>query len=325
MPNTYELNGQTLSLTDREARAMLQRLIRETRFRIWNRTASSFSYSYNRWRWHDNERGNPIHWVIEAVGGANLPTATRVNQLKRRHDRLERLLNPNGILSFFNGFDEWQRDASHFRRSMRNYLNDFDAGGGRSVRILSVTRDASFITLQVCAGLLTGGATMSASAAAAAASQGAGTALARAAATNFVIGEIQNGATRVGRSLSGETLTMEDTLREIGNNALSSVGDAMLGEIVGRFIRPLKDQLTAAAMREIRGGRLLRGVGIEIGNDRIAAAVSEAISSLKPADLRAALQEVSQASSARDCAQSTSRNLMRNRNFRTALERRLTN
>jgi len=323
MPQTFEFNGQLVTMTDGEFRSTLQRLIREVRVNVWLKSSMPFILKHDRWLWHYRERGHPIHWIIEAVGGADLPSTTTANSLKRRHDRLERLLNPTGIVTFFDRFDQWQREAARFRSAMRNYLNDFDAGGGISVRVLTVTRDGSFITLGLCAALLSGGATLSASAAAAAATEGAAAALVRSAATSFVIKEIKNGATRLGRTLAGETVTVEDTLREIGGSALSSVSDAMLGGIIGRFIAPLKSQLTAGAMREIRSGRLASGVAVELTNSQIVSAIVRAINNLSPADLRFALRDTPQARSERECAQSTSRHLMANRNFRRQLDRNL--
>lgn len=325
MPVTIEINGQMVTLEDNEVQTVLRRLVSEFRQRVWLPASSSFIYRYGRWEWHYNERNHPIHWVIEAVGGADLPQAGTARRLKRRHDQLARLMNPQSISQFFAGFNNWQRDAARFRQSMRQYLNDFDAGGGTSVQILTITRDASFVTLQVCAALSTGGASVSASAAAAAATQGAGAALVRSAATTFVVNEIRNGATRLGRTMAGETVTVQDTLNEIGGSALSSVSDAMLGEILGHFMRPLKDMVTQAAMREIRSGRMMNGVTLEIANDRFAAAVADSITAMqrRPRDLRQALQDTPQARSPDAAARSTSQHLMANRNYRAELVRRL--
>lgn len=322
MSYTICLNGQLITLEERDTRALVRRLIRETRRHLWNRASGPFLHAHGRWRWHHQRRNEPIHWIIEAVGGADLPTETRVNQLKRRHDRLERNLSPGGILDFYDNFNAWQRDAASFRRSMRNYLNDFDAGGGRSVQVLTLTRNLSFMTLQGCALALTAGASSAASAAAVA-SQGVGTALVRSAATNFVVNEIQNGATRVGRSLAGEVLTTSDVQREIGLNALNSVSDAMLGQIIGRFLRPLKDALSRAALREIRSGRFVRGIGIDVASQSIDAAIANSLKALRPQDLRNVLRDIALSGSARECAQSTADNLMENRRFRELMERHL--
>ncbi|NEK22028.1 hypothetical protein GV827_06395 [Sulfitobacter sp. JBTF-M27] len=62
---------------------------------------------------------------------------------------------------------------------MSRYLNDFEGGGKISVQVLTITPDVSFLTLQVCCAISTGGA--SADASAAAAPGGAGFALAHAA------------------------------------------------------------------------------------------------------------------------------------------------
>ena len=323
MTVTVEINGQSVTLEDNEVNALIRRLVGEVRQRIWMPAAGLFRSSFGRWEWHFNERRNPIHWVIEAAGGADLPNASTARRLKRRHDQLNRLVTPQGISRFFDGFANWQRDAATFRRNMSRYLNDFEGGGETSVQVLTITRDASFLTLQVCAAISTGGA--SAGASAAAASGGAGTALVRAAATTFVINEMRNSSTRLGQALSGRPMSMRDTLNQIGANALSSTSDAMLGEIVGHFIRPLKDMISNAAIREVRNGNLVRGVALEMGNDRIVAIVGEAVNAVQrqPRVLRPALRDTPRARSADDAARSTSRHLMANRDFRADLARRL--
>jgi hypothetical protein len=320
MPNTYELNGQLITVNDNEMRVLTRQLIRHSQFNIWNGVSSPFSHSYRRWRWHDDQRSNPIHWIMEAAGGAELPSQSWANRVKRNHDRLSTSFTPAKILYFYDNLNAWQREAAIFRRAMRNYLNAFDAGGGRAVRVVTIARDGSFITLQVCAALLSGGATVSASVAAMATAEGATIALVRGAATNFVINEMRNGSTRVGRTIAGETITTEDTLREIGASALSSAKDAMLGGILGRFLGPLKNLLNAAALREIRSGRLLSGVAVELTNSQIESAITDTINSLRPVELRSALRDTPQARSEQECAQSTSRHLMENRNFRRQLE-----
>jgi hypothetical protein len=322
MSGTYEINGQLVTLTDAEERALMRQLIRHTRFNIWNHISSPFCHSYRNWSWHYSQRSNPIHWIIEAAGGANLASATFANRVKRRHDRLDRSISPTGILYFYQNLNSCQSDMVSFRRSMRRYLRSFNAGGGRTIRALTITRDVSFMTLQVCAALVSGGATAGASAGLAAAG-GASAALVRTAATGFVINEMRNSSTRLGRTLAGETITTQETLREIGGTALSSVSDAMLGQIIGRFLGPLKDQLRTAALREIQGGRLASGVAIEATNSQIDAAITQTINNLPPRDLRSALRDTPQASSERECARSTSRHLMANRNFRRQLERNL--
>ena len=323
MPQIFELNGQMIALEDNERRALLAQLIRQTRFNVWNKISSPFCHSFNRWTWHRNQQNNPIHWVIEAAGGADLPPPTTASRLKARHDKLDKSITAAKIQYFYQNLDAWQRQSAFFRRSMRNYLNAFDAGGGRAVRVLTVAREGAFITLGVCAALLTGGATASASAAALATTEGAAAALVRTAATNFVLNEIRNGSIRVGRQIAGETITTEDTLREMGDSALSSARDAMLGGILGRFIGPLKDQLTAAATREIRNGRLFNGMAIELTSSQIESAITDTINNLRPAEQRSALQGIPQARSTRECARTASRNLMTNRNFRRQLERNL--
>lgn len=323
MTITVELNGQLITLEDNEVQALMRRLVGEVRQRIWMPASGLFRSSFGRWEWHFGQRRHPIHWVIEAAGGADLPNASTARRLKRRHDQLNRLVTPQGISRFFEGFANWQRDAATFRRNMSRYLNDFEGGGERSVQVLTITRDASFLTLQVCAAIASGGATAGASAAAA--TGGAGAALARAAATTFVINEMRNSSTRLGQALAGRPMTMRDTVAQIGQNALQSTSDAMLGEIVGHFIRPLKEMLSNAAIREVRNGNLVRGVTLEMGNDRITGIVGEAVNELQrqPRRLRPVVRDVPRARSADEAARSTSRHLMANRDFRTLLARRL--
>lgn len=324
MPVTVQINGRYVTLEDNEVTMLIRRLVAEVRQRVWAPASGLFLSSYGRWEWHFNQRRHPIHWVIEAAGGADLPNASTVRRLKRLHDQLNRQVTPQNIRRFFQDFATWQRDAATFRRNMSRYLNDFEGGGETSVQVLTITRDASFLTLQLCAAISTGGASAGASASAAAAG-GAGTALLRAAATGFVINEMRNSATRLGQAMSGRPMTMRDTLNQIGQNALQSTSDAMLGEIVGHFIRPLKDMLSNAAIREVRNGNLVRGVTLELGNDRIVAVVGEAVNELQrqPRRLRPALRDTPRARSADEAARSTSRHLMANRDFRNDLARRL--
>ena len=116
MPVTIEINGQLVTLEDNEVQTVLRRLVSEFRQRVWLPASNSFIYRYGRWEWYYNERNHPIHWVIEAVGGADLPQAGTTRRLKRRHDQLARLMNPQSISQFFAGFNNWQRDAAQASR-----------------------------------------------------------------------------------------------------------------------------------------------------------------------------------------------------------------
>ncbi|GGH25827.1 hypothetical protein SAMN05444007_103175 [Cribrihabitans marinus] len=323
---TVEINGQLVTLTDGEARNLVRRLIRQTRLHVWNSPKFRFEQHYQNWSYHN--RGHAVNlflWVVETVGSATLPAASRANRLNSQKQRLERMLNPSGILNFYNQFARWQRDAARFARDMNTYMDRVRSGTTSTVRVLEITRDGSFLTLQACAALLSGGATAGASAAVAGGT-GAGTALIQAAASSFIINEMENSATRLGRAMAGETVTVDETVEDVVNNALDSVADGMLGAIVGKFMGPLSDEITDAAERQIRRGNLLGGVSGQLTADQINGAVQDSIDQFigrRPSDVRAMLREIQSARNKRAAAQAARERLMRNRAFRQVLERNL--
>ena len=148
----------------------------------------------------------------------------------------------------------------------------------------------------------------------------------QAAATNFIITEMENSATRLGRAMGGENVTVDETVQDVVNNALDSVSDAMLGAIVGKFMGPLSDEITDAAQRQIRRGNLLGGVSGQLTADQINGVVQDSIDQFigrRPSDVRAMLREIQNARNQRAAAQAARERLMRNRAFRQVLERNL--
>ncbi|MEM7438028.1 MAG: hypothetical protein AAF393_00405 [Pseudomonadota bacterium] len=204
---------------------------------------------------------------------------------------------------------------------MVHYQDGMDIGGARTVRVLEVTRDVSFITLQVCAALSTAGASTAASA-----SVGAGTVLARTAATNFVVREMQNGATRLGRVMAGDPPSTSETVDQITESAILSVQGAALGQLVGLFMRPMSDAITSTAVREIQRGNLASGVTLETVNSQLGGIIENTITRFmgtNEADVRRLIQQNRTARDGRVMGGQMAAGLMRNRSFRRQLEQNI--
>jgi hypothetical protein len=290
MPYVLQIRGRTAVVEDAEVRRLLDRLIRQTRIRLWARAGgpdSMFEHYYHVWEQHNRCHSiNLFVLTMELLGGADLPSANQANRLKREQAKLTGLLRPNSIHTFYQRFSAFNRKQAIFVRQMKAYQSRMITGAGRTVRVLELTRNTSFATLSVCATILTAGA--ASSGAAAAASSGTG-ALLREAATQFVVSQIQTSANDVGRLVAGERVTGRETVEGILDNALNALPNAMLGGLVGKFMGPLTGQLSTAATRALRSGSILRCVGAELSRNQIEAAVTRAIDRMmnrQPGDIR---------------------------------------
>jgi hypothetical protein len=319
MPITGEVNGQAVLLDNAQVGRLSRELVRLVRLKLWLAPAARFDMHYQNWHWHN--RGHSVNlflWIVEGLGGATLPSPSIANRLKRQKQQLERLLAPRTIPEFLLRFARWQREAALFARAMNAYLGRVRGATMATVPVLRIVRKASFITLQICAALYTGGASAAAS--------GAVAGLARGAATNFLTREMNYHATQLGRLMSGENVTVDETVDGVINNAIDSVGDRLLGGIVGKFIGPLTSEISGAAQREIASGNLARGVALGALNSRLTNAVKQSVNVMiqrHPTDIRAMLSELRRASNERAAATRAREILMRNRSFRRILERNL--
>lgn len=329
MPYVLQIRGRTVVLDDADVRGLIDRLVRQTRTQVWPAAGGPNSYFQHYYHvWEQHNRCHSVNLFIlaaEALGGADLPPASWANRLKREAGQLRQMIRPNNIGNFYQRFPGFNRSQARFVRAMRTYQSRMIDGATRSVRILEVTRDTSFLTLSVCASLLTAGA---ASGPAVAAASSGGSALLRAAATQFVISEMQNSATRLGRSLAGERVTAQETADDIMTSALTALTDTMLGDVVGRFMGPLTDQLTSYATREIARGSLLRGVGQQMTRNQIEGAVSAAVNRMlgrQPNDIRQLLESSRRERNNRGHANVMANGLQQNRRYRRMLEAELEN
>ena len=329
MPRIIEIGGRTAVIEDSDVRHLLNQLVRHTRIQLWMRAGgrdSMFEHYYKVWEDHNRCHSiNLFVWVMEGLGGAELPPASYANGLRREQRRLAGLLRPNRLDRFYQGFPAYNRRQALFVRKMKVYQSSMITGAGRTQRVLELTRDMSFATLSVCATILTAGA--ASGGAAAAASSGTG-ALMREAATQFVVSQIQTCANDVGRRLAGERVTAAETVDGILDNALNAVPNALLGRLLGHFRTPLQSQLAASAARALARGQLLRGVAAELTNSQIEAAVSRAIDRMlnrQPGDIRRLLGLGSRESNPRGNANVMANGLEQNRNFQRFLELELRN
>lgn len=315
-----EINNMCVELTDDEARDLVRRLIAQTRTRIFFPVAFRFDRWYSCWRYHHQAHGGYflVRAISEALGGVELPPPSQANRLKRTRDQLERLLNPRGIVRFWDLFGRWQRDATLFSNRMVAYQDGMEIGNNRAVRVLEITRDVSFITLQVCAALSTGGASAAASS--------AGTALARTAATNFVINEMQNSATRLGRSLSGDPPTVEETVDEVVTNVINSVSGAALQGLFAPLMAPISESIESIALRELQRGNLARAVSVSAVQDRLDNIVQQTVTQFlgtSENDIRRLVRECREARNRRELSGQMAQRLMQHRRFRQRLERNI--
>jgi len=329
MPYVLQINGRTVVLDDQDARGMLDQLVRQTRIQLWNRAGgpdSYFSHYYRVWEQHNRCHAvNLFVLTMEALGGANLPPANWANRLRRTQQQLGRMIRPASIGNFYQQYPNWNRGQARFVRDMKTYMNRMQLGAGRTITVLELTRDSSFVILGVCASILTAGAASGPAAAAASSTSGA---LVRAAASQFLVNQISSSATRLGRSLAGERVTTRETVDDIVNSALQSVPDAMLGGIIGKFMGPLTNRLSVYAGRELARGSLIRGVTLELSRSQIEAAIGRAVDRMlgrQPIDIRRILESSAGERDNRGHANVMADGLMQNRNFRRLLGEELQN
>jgi len=323
---TIVLNGQTLELTDSEIRDVINQLCRLIERHMFSAPRMRFDRWYDCWTYH-NQAGAQylIRLTLEFAGGVDLPPASLARRLKRKRDQLARMLNPRGVSRFLDEFPRWQRDCALFCNSMVEYQDGIDMGGQRTVRALELTRDGSFVLLQVCAAISTAGASTAASGAAVATTS-AGTALARQAATAFVVREMQNSATRLGRSLAGAPPTTAETVDEITTSILMSASGAVLGQIAGTIMRPMGDTIGRMVEQEVRRGSLGNAIALETINNQVGGLVENAIRDFigqNENDFRQLVRNNRAARDQRSLGQQVGNEMMRNRNFRRRLETRL--
>jgi len=306
-------------MDDADVRRSLDRLLRQVRVCVWNPAGSRdslFMSAYNNWARHSRFHSvNLFVLTMEVLGGADLPPASLANRLKRERDQLERLITAQGITRFFDRFARWVRESRRFVRAMNQYQSRMIEGAGTTVTILELTRDGSFMILGVCATFLTGGA---ASGPALATAQGATGAVLRTAASNFVLSQIQSGATRVGRQLAGEQLSTRETANDIINDAINQLSDAMVSAIIGKFLGPLLDDLGSFAQREVARGSIFRGVATDLTRSQIESAVQRTLDRMigrQPTDIRNLLRDSQGARNNRATASSMANGLQQNRNY----------
>lgn len=323
MPRVFEFNGRTIVLEDGDVRAALNSLVRQSEVQLWGRAGgpnSLFTHYLNVYDEHARFHSvNLFVQVMEVLGGADLPPASFANRLRRQQTTLSRQLNPRGIGRFYQDFSRFNRDQARFVNMMKRYQSGMISGATTTVQVLEVTRDSSFLVLGTCANILTAGAASGPVAAAASASGGA---LLRGAASSFILNEIRNGATRVGRVLAGERVTAAETGQEILNSALNAIPDAILGQLVGKFLKPLTNSLTNTVTREIARGNLFGVLQADLTKGQIEAAVGRAIDYIigrRPIDVRRMLLNGRNERNPRGQANAMSNDLMRNRNFQGLL------
>jgi len=325
---TVVFNGQRLQLDQSQMRRLQRHLISEVRLRVWMPVRNTFDNAYAQYRWHEQQARFPFfHWILEAAGGAgSLPDARIVSRLKQERDQLDRRVQPNGVLRFFNDLPGFVRRSSEFRRNLWRYTSRWETGGRRVVRVLTITRDQSVTVLSGLATLYTGGGSAVGGAMLRATGSRAAAALAEGAATNFLLGQMERAVSRMGRILAGEQVSPRETLDNLAPAAIQSVSDAALGEIVGRIMGPIQDLMAAQVERELARGNLLRGVTLDYARGQLQSMLAEAIQDFtrrRASDTRRVLSSLRGNENEQAAARAVCDGLMANRNFRQALEQRL--
>ena len=326
MTYILRIGSQTVILEDADAERVLTQLARQVRTQIWNRAGGPDSYFqsyYEIWQRHNRYHSvNLFLWAVEALGGAELPSASTVNRIRSLNRTLGSSLTPRRIGTFFREFPDYNRRQGRFVRDMRRYLDRVIGGTGTLITISEYTRDASFLTLSACASILTAGGSTAAEVAAAS----VGSALMRSAATNFLISQIEHSATNLGRTMAGERVTYSETGDEIVSDAVGALTDAMLGEVVGHFIGPLTGEVTTFAQREIARGNLTRGMSMEITNTMLSNAIVASIQQFLrdgPGAVRRLLEQCRGLTGARAYARLMAEGFMQDRLFRRILEEQI--
>lgn len=315
MPITFELDGRTVTLTEAEAEDVLRRMVSLVRVRMRNPAVFRFDNHYRRFAEHNRYRSvNFILHVVETAGGATLPNAGRTNRLKRERDSLERMLRPNQLPAFLTRFAAWNLNSADFCNEMVRYAEKMELGTTRTIRVLNLTRQASFQLLQVLAVVATGGG---------AAAGGAAARVAATAGRAFVVHMLEQSATDLGRAMAGDPPTVSETGQQIVQRAVGSLTDAMLGHAIGDLMEPITGVLAPAAQRELRNGNLLRSVTITFSEDQVHGAVQNALRAFAqraPAELRR-IMGGSDARNRSAAAAQIASGVMANRQFRAQLER----
>lgn len=322
MSTTFILAGQRVEMTSSGVDAMARELVAKTRFPVHHRVTQRFNRWYDQWQVYEHRYDyNVLLWAFEVAGLAgDLPSRSTARRLAARRDWLRGRINQRGLLQYYDNVGRWHEQSHRFCRDMSRYNRAVGVGGGRVAAITQFTRDASFEVLKVAATVVaTGGAGAPAAAAGAAAT------LARAAAVSFTIDMIQRSATDIGQRLSGER-GGSLTIQAIHDSAIGSLTDAMLGEVVGKFIGPLKDHLTRAAAREISNGRLARGTALALIENRLGTVVENTIKTFvrsNPDVIRGLLELCIGPMSETGVARRTGNGLIANARFRQTLERKI--
>jgi len=323
MSVTFCLNRQVVTLDDNEIMQLRRNLVAVVRMRVWNPARVTFDSWVEKWEGHNEMHSiNLGLLLVEMLGGANLPPASLVRNLRSRRNLLHRQVNINGINDFFLHFDTWARRASRFRQDMYRYGEDLQLGTERTVRGLTITRDASFVALATLANIFTLGG---ASAFTVAGSAAAG-ALVQSAAIGYVTVELRNAAIRLGRTAAGDPPSAQESAEQALNAAINAVPDAAMGAIAGAMIGPITRNVSDAATREIARGNLAEGVSQQVAVDFMNQSMQGFIDNFirrHPADVRPLLRDARNTRNNNQTAAVIAQGLMRNRIFRRDLESRL--
>lgn len=331
MPNDpirFVWRNQLIEIESGEASTMLNQLSVQTRRQVFAPHKAHFDRWVMRWQYYANLSGF-MRELFEVAGGTDIPRQSRMSSLVRRSRQIERSLAPRTIDRFFNDFPSWYRDSMRFCNDMTTYVNRFEEGGARTVRVLEFTRDRSFEALQVLATIASGGTAGPAGAALrAAAQQTAGRALVQNAAVSFVTRGVRDCAGNLGNAMAGTPVSGDVVLDQIRSNALSSVSDAMLGEILGFFARPLTSGIKALTEQAIRRGQFGSAVTMELVRGKLESVIWETIQeylSRRAREIRRMIEKAIVERNAAAMGQRGASILMGDRNFKTALQRNLEN
>lgn len=317
-----EIGGRIVEIDEASAPRVLGRLVWLTRRNVWNPAHFRFMNHFQTWethaRLHDFNLGLRF---AELLGGASLPSAASARALKREHDRLQNRLNPGGIQRFFAQFGRWYGRSTRFCKTMVEYNRRMEVGTTRTIRVLEVTRDASFLTLSICAAALTGGGAAAASGAVA---RGAGTVLVRQAAANFLVSQMEATATRLGRAMGGgATNRGQSTLDSMWQSYVDSMTAAAFSAFLGPLSRPITNYCGTASAAAFRRGAIGQGLAWEAVSDRLTAAAQATVQwffDTHPENAREPVRRLSGREDEAAVARAVGAHFMNNRTFLRRLD-----
>ena len=131
MPVVVQINGQCVSVEERDLERVIRSLITTFRLQNWMPERNTWDNVYQQWQWHANNR--VMDWICGALGGAILPSASAMNMVNRMRDRLDRMLTLERFNEYLTNLPNFVRASARARQMFWQYIAAFETGGARAV------------------------------------------------------------------------------------------------------------------------------------------------------------------------------------------------